>query len=220
MASWDDDNYDLDSGFVNKLDEDSKISVPVSADAKEQKKGNEEAKKKQREIEEKRKLADVEDFMSASSPDAVNSKDISQPTSDNKEKAKLKASLIEASTIDDFMRLSSEISDIINSARESEHYVKLLVEIVRRCAKDLPPDDIRHLAANINSLHKTQDKKKKGKRPNLKLAPGKKGDEKAVSTIYDEFNLEDNPHDVDSGDEQYYKKGKDVSIDEDKLWSF
>ena len=217
MTSWDDDNYDPDDGFVNKLDEDSKISAAVSIDTKNKKKPNEA--KKQREIEQKRELAEVGDFLAVSSPDVVNSKNILQPMSDNKSKDNLKARLQEASTIDDFMRISSEISDIINSARESEHYVKLLVEIIRKCAKDLPPDDIRHLAANLNSLQKSQDKKKKGKRPNLKLAPGKKGDDKAVSNLYDEFTLEDNPHDIDSGDEQYYRKGKgdDVSIDEDKL---
>eukprot|EP00800_Vazella_pourtalesii_P023225 TRINITY_DN92_c0_g1_i2.p1 TRINITY_DN92_c0_g1~~TRINITY_DN92_c0_g1_i2.p1 ORF type:complete len:202 (-),score=51.52 TRINITY_DN92_c0_g1_i2:250-855(-) len=196
MASWDDENYDLDGGFVNKLDQDSKIVLPDQELQNKQEKNRE-----QKETEAKRELAEVEDFMGSGPPtEVVNSKPVlPQPTPVNV-RAEFKASLREASTIDDFMRISSDISDIINSARESEHYVKLLVEIIRKCAKDLPPDDIKHLSANLNSLHKTQDKKKKGKRPGLKLTPGKKGD----ASVYDEFNLEDNPQ--DSGDEQYYKK--------------
>ena len=207
MASWDDENYDLDGGFVNKLDKDSKIAVP-----NEKLKNNQEKKRKQKETETKRQLEEVEDFMGPSSPaEAVNSKPVVPQAAPINIRAEFKASLREASTIDDFMRISSDISEIINSARESEHYVKLLVEIIRKCAKDLPPDDIKQLSANINSLHKTQDKKKKGKRPGLKLAPGKKGD----ATVYDEFNLEDNPQDSD--DEQYKKN---ATYDEDKLWSF
>ena len=215
MASWEDDNYDLDEGFVNKLDENTKISAAVSTDAKKEKKGN--VAKKQREVEDERDLADLGDFLGITSPAKVNDTVTPQTTSDLKPKDKLKANLIEATTIDDFMRISTEISDIINSARESEHYVKLLVEIIRKCAKDLPPDDIRHLSANLNSLQKSQDKKKKGKRPNLKLAPGKKGDDRAVTNLYDEFSLEDNKQDVESGDEQYYRKGKED--DDEPSWN-
>ncbi|KAI6660504.1 hypothetical protein LOD99_14088 [Oopsacas minuta] len=218
MASWDDDNYDLDVGFVNKLDKDSKIAAPDSS--KETQKESKKQKQKN-EIERKRELAEVEDFMGVDDTpdDVINSKPVTQPVpAPINARAQLKASLREASTIDDIMRISSELADIINSARESDHYVKLLIELIRKCAKDLPPDDIRQLAANLNSLHKSQDKKKKGKRPNLKLAPGKKGDDRAVSNAYDEFNLDDNRQDVDSGDEQYYKK-HNASGDEDK-WNF
>lgn len=214
MSSWLDEDYNVDEIFDKnvQIDEESRITSaaqpkPAPVESKKMKE-----KQKLKEMEEKMKLKEVEDFMGLDSPEtnSVVSKPSDQTTAVVKsEKSELKARILVASTIDDFMRLSQEISDIINIARESEHYVKFLIDINRKCAKDLYPDDIRNLSGNLNSLNRSNDKKKKSKLPSLKTGPAKKGNRSEV-TAYDDYALADEGQadDYDSTEEEYLRKLK------------